>query len=224
MFNKTHVNLIVTIVILLFAPVVTRAQVFGLGDPIINVTFGADNPVHGPEIPGFVGGDVPYTFTNANVPPTGSYTLLNNTNVASNIWWPTLDHTPGDGDNGYMLIVKTRTSGFEVLYERTVSGLCAGTEYEFLAYVANISRNAGGVPPKLRLRVQTNTNPRVDVRPNGDELISPINYNAFGQVSVDWIPIITSFTPNASGSVIVSIISESPGGPSADDLAIDDIR
>jgi hypothetical protein len=216
MFKRSRVKLIATLVILLFAVNHLRAQT-GLGDPVINSNFGVGSSVHGPEFPGTNN----YIFSNENLPPTGSYTIINNTNVAPTVWWPTTDHTPGDGNNGYMMIVKTRASGFEVLYERLVNDLCAGTDYEFLAYVANISRNAGGVAPTLRLRIQTNTNPRVDVRP--DEILSPISYNPSGAVSIPWIPILTSFTASASGSVVVSIISETTGGPSTDDLAIDDV-
>ena len=202
------------ILIVVFTTVKTFAQ-NGLGDPIINVDFGAGAALHGPELPGIIGGKSPYAFTNADVPPIGSYTIINNTNVAPSIWLPTKDHTPDAADNGYMLIVKTRTSGFEVLFEHVLNNLCIGTEYEFAAFVANLARNSGGNAPTLRLRVETNTNPRVAIR--SDEIIGPIT-----QGSAAWVHLITGFT-NTTSSIVVSIISETPGGASTDDIAIDDV-
>ncbi|MFD0750465.1 gliding motility-associated C-terminal domain-containing protein [Mucilaginibacter calamicampi] len=201
--------------IVVFVAVKAFAQ-NGLGDPVIYRNFISGNSLHGAEIPGFVGGTAPYSFSTADMPPEGSYTLINNTNTVS-AWWPTLDHTPGDGNNGYMLIVKTRSVGFQVLFEQGVDNLCAGTNYEFGAFIANISRNPGAVTPRIRLRVETNTTPRVQIVP---DLAIPINYSATGAV---WANPIMNFSPMANGSVIVSIISETPGGASTDDLAIDDI-
>lgn len=213
MFRKTLLNLIVALVIILFATVAVRAQ-NGLGDPIIYRYFGAGAALYGDAIPGYVGGTAPYLYSNSGVPPEGSYTLVNNTNFAPSIWWPTTDHTPGDGDNGYMLIVKTRNTGFQVLFEQGVDNLCAGTNYQFGAFISNISRNPGTVTPKLRLRVETSS--RVQLA----EQAFDIFYDPTGKL---WANPIVPFTPAADGSIIVSIISETPGGPSTDDLAIDDI-
>jgi gliding motility-associated-like protein len=213
MFRKTLLNLIVALVIILFATVAVRAQ-NGLGDPIIYRYFGAGTALYGDAIPGYVGGTAPYLYSNSGVPPEGSYTLVNNTNFAPSIWWPITDHTPGDGDNGYMLIVKTRNTGFQVLFEQGVDNLCAGTNYQFGAFIANISRNPGTVTPKLRLRVETSS--RVQLA----EQAFDIFYDPTGKL---WANPIVPFTPAADGSIIVSIISETPGGPSTDDLAIDDI-
>jgi len=201
------------ILIVVLASVKAFAQ-DGLGDPVIYRNFGSGSSLHGPEIPGFVGGSSPYNFSKNDVPPVGSYTLIKNTNTVP-AWWPTTDHTPGDEDNGYMLIVKTRPSGFQVLFEQGVDNLCAGTNYQFGAFIANIARNPG-VAPQIRLRVETNTMPRVVLQ----ELTFPINYNPAGVV---WANPVLPFTPSANGSIIVSIISETPGGASTDDLAIDDI-
>lgn len=216
MFKKAVLNLTFTLVIIFFTGVAAMAQ-NGLGDPIINLNFGAGGSTYGPEMPGIIGGSSPYTFRSSGVPPEGSYIIVNNTNVAPNSWWPTTDNTPGDGNNGYMLIAKTRASGFQVLVEHQINNLCVGTEYEFGAFVADIARNPGGTAPVLRLRVETNTNPRVAIRP--DERIDTIAYHASG---AKWQHILTGFTTTSS-SIVVSIISETPGGPSTDDLAIDDI-
>lgn len=217
MFRKTLLNLIVVLIICLFTAVKTFAQ-DGLGDPIIYRNFGAGSSLYGSEIPGIVGGTAPYSFKKSGVPPEGSYTIINNTDVAPSVWWPTTDHTSGDGNDGYMLIVKTRTSGYQVLFEHVVDNLCAGTNYQFAAFVANISRNPGAVTPKLILRVETKTTPRTIIQ---DIRIGTISYNPGG--AIVWANPVAPFTPPADGSVIVSIISETPGGPSTDDLAIDDV-
>nr|WP_294790552.1 gliding motility-associated C-terminal domain-containing protein [uncultured Mucilaginibacter sp.] len=219
MFRKPLVSLIVASVILFFTAVNSQAQ-NGLGDPVMNFTFGAGSSVHGPEVPGINN----YTFTNADVPPIGSYTVLNNTNVAPAIWWPTTDHTIGDGNNGYMMIARTRTNGFEVLFEYRANGLCAGTSYEFGAYLLNLTRTPGGTPPELILRVveaptATTTGATILEIPYG-----PVTQLSQNPTDADWVHPTMNFTcPAGVGSVKVFIISKTPGGTGMDDLAIDDI-
>lgn len=215
MFKKTLVSLIVAVVIIFFTAVNSQAQV-GLGDPIINFDFGAGSSLYGPEIPGIIGVNGEYRFSTSGAPPTGSYTIINNTDFAPAIWWSAKDHTSADG-NGYMLVVKTLPSGYQVLFRHTLVNLCDDTHYTFSAYFLNLSRNGGGIAPDMILRVATPAGVIIEDRP-----IGTIDYEPTGP---KWIlRSIPDFTlPAGVTSVEVSIISKTEGGPLLNDLAIDDV-
>lgn len=183
----------------------------GLGDPVINFTFGSGGAVHGPAVPGLSD----YTFTNDDYPTEGSYTVMNNTAGAGNIWWATGDHS--GNPNGYMLVMNTRTNGFETLFKDRVNGLCNGTSYEFGAYFLNLTRGTDSSPPDVIMRVEA-----LDGTPvQPDVHVGIIAQNPTGPV---WEHKVISFTaPPGVDQVNVFLINVSQGSATGNDIAIDDI-
>ncbi|MGH2566223.1 MAG: hypothetical protein ACRDE5_17015, partial [Ginsengibacter sp.] len=104
-----------------------------LGDPVVNITFGAGtNP--GPSL----GGSTNYGYVNHDCPDDGFYTVANSTSGCFGGTWHTLveDHTPGDV-NGYMMVVNASFNPGD-FFVKTVDGLCPNTTYEFAAWMYNV--------------------------------------------------------------------------------------
>ncbi|MCU0395070.1 MAG: hypothetical protein MUF29_04125, partial [Chitinophagaceae bacterium] len=102
-----------------------------LGDPVVNIHFGAGNNPGAP-LPGSI---VSYSYTSVACPDDGFYTLSNNSIGCFGNTWHNLseDHTPND-QGGYMMVVNASTAA-GVFYVDTVRGLCGGTTYEFAAWI-----------------------------------------------------------------------------------------
>jgi hypothetical protein len=66
------------------------------------------------------------------------------------------DHTPGDINGNMMLINASFTAGD--FYKETVKGLCAGTTYEFAAWMLNILRQSAcggkGIDPSITFSIE----------------------------------------------------------------------
>src|SRR4026209_583909 len=112
-----------------------------LGDPIINITFGA-GPNPGPQLNAAT---TAYQYVVNDCPNDGFYTVRSNTSTCFGNTWHSLssDHT-GD-PNGYFMLVNAsfQPSAFYLDY---VSGLCGGTTYEFAAWVINVLRPGSCAP------------------------------------------------------------------------------
>ena len=110
-------------------PFNTQAQlcIGSLGDPVVNITFGAGNNP-GPAV---AAATTNYQYVTNACPVNGDYTLLNK-GVECNYGWHVLqgDHT--GNANGYFMLID---ASFEPgdFYLDTVKNLCANTTYEFAA-------------------------------------------------------------------------------------------
>jgi hypothetical protein len=94
----------------------------------------------------------------ANIILDGDYSLVNQ--VPPNPGWLTTgtDHT--GNTNGYMAFFNAAPTPGE-FYRQTVSGLCAGTTYEFAAWVLNAINSdiiPGAVPPNITFRIYDPSN------------------------------------------------------------------
>lgn len=185
-----------------------------LGDPVVNITFGAgSNP--GPPLPQ---GVVTYTYTTLACPVDGYYTIVNNTAGCFSDTWHTLtqDHTPNDAGGFMMLVNASFDPG--VFYVDTVKGLCGGTTYEFAAWVVNMLRplscQGRGVPPNLKFTIETTTGAVLGSYETGDiAATNSATWNQFG---------LFFKTPPGVNDVVLRISNRNPGG-CGNDLAIDDI-
>lgn len=121
-----------------------RAQ--SLSDPVVHITFGAGSSTHAGALAAD-SGSTSYTYSTADFPQDGSYTIENTTADARNVWWPTTDHTGNTG--GYMMIVNASVSKTDYFYKREVDGLCGGTIYQFSAWVGNLLRSEDLSPPNI---------------------------------------------------------------------------
>ena len=184
-----------------------------LGDPIVNITFGAGgNP--GPQLSAAATG---YSFVSFDCPSDGSYTVRNNTNSCFGDSWHTLkaDHT-GD-PNGYFMLVNASLAP-SAFYVDTVRGLCGNTTYEFAAWVMNVLKqsacNGVGIEPNLTFSLE-NTDGTILKSYNTDNI--PM------QASPTWQQFGFFFTtPVSVSNVVLRIVNNAMGG-CGNDIALDDI-
>ena len=189
------------------------------GAPIFFENFGSGTN-YGPAL---AAGITNYTYVNSGFPQDGEYTLYNRTDLIPNNWHYSLDHTPDNqlnGLNGKCLIVNaSNTSG--QFYERTVSGLCSNTTFEFSAWVINIYNAASGacsgtgIPINITFEIW-NASDTVLLQSGSTGNINGTptpNWNQFGLV----------FTMNPGQTSVILKMRNNGTGGCGNDLAIDDI-
>lgn len=185
-----------------------------LGDPVVNITFGkGTNP--GPSL----NAQLPNLFyTSKSCPDDGFYTILNSMSSCFGDTWHIVprDHTEKE-DNGYMMLINASFNSGD-FYIDTVKGLCAGTTYEFAAWVINVQKSIGcgssGIAPNLTFRIES---------PTGAVLGT---YNT-GNIPISGVPVWKQYglfftTPSTTSNVVLRITNNAPGG-CGNDLALDDI-
>ncbi len=182
-----------------------------LGDPVVSLTFGAGTATHAGTL---AAGTTSYTYSSADFPTDGSYTIENTTAGAGTVWWSTTDHTGNTG--GYMMVVNASVSKTDYFYKSTVSGLCPGTTYEFAAWVVNLLRSRDISPPDITFSISTTGGTVLGTYNTGT-----IPLNATGAVWKQYGFFFT--TPANVSDVVIQMTNNSSGGAPANDLALDDI-
>ncbi|PTQ93191.1 gliding motility-associated-like protein [Mucilaginibacter yixingensis] len=182
-----------------------------LGDPVVNITFGSGTSTHAAAL----GSDfTSYTYSSADFPIDGSYTVENTTAGAGATWWSTTDHTGNTG--GYMMVVNASLSTTDYFYKSTITGLCPGTTYEFKAWVVNLLRSRDISPPDITFLIE---------KPDGT-VIKSLNTGSI-PLTTDgphWVPEGMLFTtPAGVSDIVIRMRNNSSGGAPANDLALDDI-
>ncbi|WP_295713481.1 gliding motility-associated C-terminal domain-containing protein [Mucilaginibacter sp.] len=193
-------------------PVICKGS---LGDPVINVTFGAGANFGPPS---------PYStmLYVAGCPDDNFYTIVNSTDVkngGSNCipgnWFSVpQDHT-GD-PNGYMMFINASYDASEFFKQVTDVPLCQKTTYEFSAYVLNLltpAASGGANQPKLKFTIETITGaPLATITKTIDPTTTP-----------EWVKCSVTFaTPGNIDKVVLKIENQAPGG-NGNDLLLDDI-
>jgi hypothetical protein len=126
-----------------------------------------------------------------------------------------LDHTPNDGNNGYMYFVNVAGNN-SLIFNFTINDLCIGLAYEFYAYVANVATKQSNLfRPDILFQVRTAT-------VENCLLAQLITGNIPDYDNMTWSKHSLSFIA-ASRSVVLLIISNSRENW-GNDLAIDDIE
>lgn len=197
---------------LLFICCTVNSRAQSLGDPVVNITFGSGTASHAGALAAD-SGSTSYTYSSADFPNDGSYTIENRTN-SPNVWWTTTDHTGNTG--GYMMVVNASVSKTDYFYKREVKGLCGQTTYQFGAWVGNLLRSSDISPPNITFSI---------AETNGTIIQS---YNtgtiALTTGSFKWVQYVFNFTlPAGVSDVIIQMTNNSNGGAPANDLALDDI-
>ena len=178
----------------------------GLGDPVVNITFGTAGA---PDL------NFPppsaYTYTTDKCPNDGFYTITTQTSGCFGNSWYTVnnDHT---GGGAFMLVNASYNPGD--FFKTTVSALCPNTTYEFAAWVMNVLNYSSGIKPDLTFTIET---------PGGVVL----NSYSTGPISItgspNWQKVGFFFTTDpANPTIILRITNNAPGG-NGNDLALDDI-
>ncbi|MDN5285215.1 MAG: type sorting protein [Mucilaginibacter sp.] len=212
-----HINKIVLVIFIFCCLILGQQQcqaqlcTGSLGDPVVNINFGAGTATHAGAL---ATGTTSYTYSSADFPTDGSYTVENSTAGAGNVWWSTTDHTGNTG--GYMMVVNASVSKTDYFYKSTVSGLCPGTTYEFAAWVVNLLRSRDISPPNITFTISTTGGTVLGTYTTGS-----IPLNSSGPV---WTQYGLYFTTPANVSdVVIQMTNNSSGGAPANDLALDDI-
>lgn len=183
-----------------------------LGDPIVNITFGA-----GPN-PGAAlsAATTSYQYISTDCPQDGFYALRSSSVAChGNTWHTITDHT--GNANGYFMLINASMQP-SAFYLDTVRGLCGNTTYEFAAWIVNVLKSTAcggaGIQPDLTFRIE---------RTDGTVLQS-YNTNKIPQTNnPEWKQFGFYFkTPMSVSDVVLRIINNSQGG-CGNDLALDDI-
>jgi gliding motility-associated-like protein len=184
-----------------------------LGDPVVSITFGSGSSTHSGALPAD-SGSTSYTYSNADFPTDGSYTIENTTAGAGNVWWSATDHTGNTG--GYMMVVNASVSKTDYFYKRTITGLCSNTTYQFSAWVVNLLRSNDISPPNITFAIEKTDGTTIQSFNTGTIARTNNTYQ--------WVQESFNFTlPTGVGDVVIKMINNSAGGAPANDLAIDDI-
>jgi gliding motility-associated-like protein len=178
-----------------------------LGDPVVKIDFGSGSAIHGSAL----GTDITsYTYTSANFPNDGSYTVESTTNTPGT-WWTTTDHTGG----GYMMVVNASFSTTDYFYKNTVTGLCPDTTYEFAAWVMNLLRSNDTSPPDITFTIESTTETILGTYSTGS---IPLNSSAV------WKQYGLFFTtPAGVSTVVIRMRNNKAGAAPGNDIALDDI-
>jgi gliding motility-associated-like protein len=184
-----------------------------LGDPIVNITFGAGQNPGAP----LKAATTAYQYTAADCPNDGAYSVRNSSVACFNNSWHSLlrDHT-GDAGGYFMLVnASYQPSAF---YIDTVKGLCGGTTYEFAAWLMNVQLPGACSPnpilPNLTFSIE---------RTDGTVLQTYNTGDLPQQQSPDWKQFGFFFTtPSSVQDVVLRIFNNAQGG-CGNDIALDDI-
>jgi len=178
-----------------------------LGDPIVNITFGAGTSFGAPLSTGITN----MQYIASQCPNDGYYTITNySTRCFSNSWHTVTDHT-GDA-NGYYMLVNASYNPSD-FYVQQVDGLCSGTTYQFSAWVVNVI-NRPGILPNISFSIE---------KTDGTVLQS---YNS-GDIPISVNPVWSQYgmyftTPAGITSVVIRMKNNAPGG-NGNDIGLDDI-
>lgn len=184
-----------------------------LGSPVVNMDFGT-----GTGRGAALGTDfTSYSYSASGFPNDGYYTITNTTSGLLGSWWTTYDHDyqVTGKTNGYMMVVNASLSVTDYFFKGTVNGLCAGTSYQFAAWVLNLFNNGNTVYPNLTFSIYDATS---------NALLGSYNTgNIVGSTSsVQWKQYGLCFTATTN-SVVLKITNNKAGAAPGNDLALDDI-
>ena len=182
----------------------------GLGDPIVNITFG-QGPSPGPPL---ASGITNLAWTSMNCANDGQYTIVNSTSGCWGNTWLTIpqDHTGNAG--GYFMEINASYEPSD-FYVQKIDGLCGGTSYQFGAWVMNLGVIAGQIRPNITFRIEKTDGTILQTYGTGD----------IGLVSgaAQWTQFAFYFnTPPGISSIVLRMTNNAPGGM-GNDLALDDI-
>jgi gliding motility-associated-like protein len=181
----------------------------GLGDPIVDITFGAGPDFGPPLAPGITN----LQYIANQCPEDGYYTIASTTeNCFGGTWLNIIaDHT--GNPFGYFMLINASYQPSD-FYVQTVTGLCGATTYQFAAWVINLAAFTGQILPNITFNIE---------KTDGTILASVNSGNVPVTNSSDWNQYGVFFTtPAGVSSVVLRMTNNAPGGI-GNDLALDDI-
>jgi gliding motility-associated-like protein len=210
---KLRYFLLVTFISIIYANVQGQICSGSLGDPLVNVTFGAgSNPGNA-----LAAATTAYQFSSTDCPNDGSYTVRNNTTNCFSSTWHSLasDHT-GDA-NGYFMLVNASIQP-SAFFVDTVRGLCSNTIYSFAAWIVNVIKptacGGNNIKPKINFSIEKLDGTIILTNNTGD-----INTD----LAATWKQYGFFFTTPTGVTDIVLRMTNNASGGCGNDLALDDI-
>ncbi len=202
----------ILLLLLLFAAKIVTAQSCSgsLGDPIVNITFGAGEGVGDP-LPGELTANLGYKY--ADCPNDGQYVIINESDTCfGSKWHHVTDHT-GDTNGYYMLVNATYEPS--VFYVETINGLCTGTTFRFAVWIVNMSNYTSSIKPNITMTIEKTDGTILSSYNTGD---IDINITA-----PEWKEYGMNFsTPAGVSTVVLRMRNNAPGGY-GNDVGLDDI-
>jgi gliding motility-associated-like protein len=204
-------KIFLSLLILAFARVEAQTATCtgGLGDPIVDITFGS-GVGYGPAL---AAGITNMTYTQNECPNDGYYTIVHSTSGCFGNTWlnVTSDHT--GNPNGYFMLINASYQPSD-FYVQTISGLCAGTTYQFGAWILNMAAVTGQILPNITFKIQNTNGTVLDSFPTG---------NIAALTTVTWVQYAFYFSlPPGVDTVVLRMTNNASGGD-GNDLALDDI-
>ena len=181
----------------------------GLGDPIVNITFGQGTGSG----PALATGITNLTYQAADCPNDGYYTIASHTSDCFGDTWFSLSQDHTGNPNGYMMLINAsfQPSNF---YVQTVNGLCGGTSYQFAAWILNLDRGKPEIQPDITFSIE---------KTDGTVLQTFTTGSIAQPSSPVWNQYAFYFnTPPGINTVVLRMSNNAPGGI-GNDIALDDI-
>jgi gliding motility-associated-like protein len=181
----------------------------GLGDPIVDVTFGSGTGFG----PALASGITNMTYQNSGCVLDNAYEIVNSESGCYVSDWVTIpsDHT--GNPNGYFMLIGASDQPSD-FYVQTVNGLCGSTSYQFAAWVVNMASHAGEILPDITFSIE-NTDGTViqSLETGGIPWYSTVVWQQFSFYFA---------TPPGVTTVVLRMRNNAPGGY-GNDLSLDDI-
>ena len=181
--------------------------------------------------PGWTGSKTTYTYEPGNnagtiLPRVNYYALLKGQNIGGSPFWsfsPLHDHTsPADNTKGYFLSFDA-TQAAGQFYEFDMTGLCAGTDLLFSAWLMNINPSSWNPSDYVHPIVEFQIRDKIS-----NDLLSVFNTGTIAkQDAATWVNYAFPFTvPVGVNAVTVKFMNAqlNAGGTSGNDISIDDIE
>jgi gliding motility-associated-like protein len=205
-------KILIPLLILAFGRVAAQTPTCtgGLGDPIVDITFGSGAATYGGAL---AQGITNMTYIANSCPNDGYYTIVHSTTGCFSGTWldVTSDHT--GNPNGYFMLINASYQP-SVFYVQTISGLCAGTTYQFAAWILNMAAMTGQILPNITFTIQNTS---------GTVLQSYTTGPVTALTTVTWVQYGFYFnTPPGVDTVVLQMTNNASGGD-GNDLALDDI-
>lgn len=180
-----------------------------LGDPIVNITFGAGTGFGGPLAAGITN----MTYIADQCPSDGYYTIVSKTSGCFGNTWLTVNQDHTGNANGYFMLINASYNPSD-FYVQTIDGLCTGTTFQFAAWIMNIGAAPNQIEPNITFTIEKTDGTPLATYSTGDIPQSP---------GVKWIQYGFFFTtPPGVSTVILKMTNNAMGGD-GNDLCLDDI-
>jgi len=179
----------------------------GLGDPIVNISFGRGAGLGPPLAKGITN----LQYVNDPCPSDGQYTLVSRTSGCHRNTWITIPHDHTGDNSGYFMLINASVTPSE-FYVQTINGLCGETSYQFAAWLMNVGYITIQIRPNVTFQIEK-TDGTILRRYNTGDI----------PLGNEWKQFAFYFnTPPGVSTVVIRMINNAPGGP-GNDLALDDI-